>query len=263
MNWILHRQLIDSRWVVNIPSVCWRLLRGRQLEAGHGMWALVSVRHVVAVLDFPFLLTGWVSQQPRREHTWEGVCRVHGKISETVGRAFLFHLFFCLTLLFFFSSFETYKSESRIPLRVYIKQVEWVVNEKLWVNRSEPLKYLHTDGALRSAFWCNTICPPSTHFYSLRRERHKTRASPLLGGWNALVSSFQHLPHARGGEKQFWLLAPFSSTLPGAVRSDRIGRLAFRAITKQEVQTCQSHGGGGGSSRAAFAHFPFAQMLLG
>lgn len=44
--------------------------------------------------------------------------------------------------------------------------------------------------------------------------------------------------------KTVWLLAPFSTTLPGVAESDRIGyrvsTLKFQAITKQEAQTGHS-----------------------
>lgn len=150
-------------------------VRSRTRDVSFGFSKACSSGIILSLSSKGFSFTtvaAWTYLRGSRPRAWKDLWDCWTSVS--------FLSFFCWTLLFF-SSFETYKSESRIPLRVYIKQVKWVVNEKLWVNRSEPLKYLHTDGELRSAFWCNTICPPSTHFYTLRRERHETRAVPLSG----------------------------------------------------------------------------------
>lgn len=43
-----------------------------------------------------------------------------------------------------------------------------------------------------------------------------------MGGWgvSTLVSSFQPSPHSHEEENTAWLLAPFSSTLPGLAEAD-------------------------------------------
>lgn len=113
------------------------------------------------------------------------------------------------------------------------------MNERLWMKYLDPLKYLHTDGEVKVLTQHHLpFVDTFLHCENNKRElflcRGKERSCflfpTLAARWRA------------EREKQFWLLAPFRSTLPGAVEPDRIGRLTFQASARQEVQTCRSYG---------------------
>lgn len=203
---------------------CWQL-------QGHRKWGWVSAKHIV--VNFPFLEKVMVSQQSSCERTWKDVCPTHWKV--------LWRLMCAFKWQDYFFSLNCFK----------IAFVSSVVLHKKWKPNSfdsvdktgevscewkglEPHKCPHI-------VWSNTICPPLLYFctlcFALKRE---IRAVPLSAD-GTLLFPLSNTRCMLTRRKTVWLLAPFSTTLPGVAESDRIGcrvsTLKFQAITKQEVQT--------------------------